>query len=97
MSSSGLKSTKFSVKHLPLLIFISFKFSTKPAIAYTHCWAIVLFFVRLSALAKTYSFAIFGLCVGWCELQMCMAFSVGLSITILFRSASVLSSDVLLH
>src|SRR5690554_1884023 len=35
------------------------------------------FFVLFVALAKTYSFAIFGLCVGWCELQMCMAFSVG--------------------
>jgi len=83
MSSSGLKTTNFSVKHLPLLKFISFEFSTKPAIAYTQCWAIVLFFVRLSALAKTYSFAIFGLSVGWCELQMCMAFSVGF-IVILF-------------
>ncbi|KAF5042465.1 hypothetical protein DSECCO2_512310 [anaerobic digester metagenome] len=97
MSSSGLKSTNFSVKHLSLLIFISFQFCTKPAIAYTHCWAIVLFFVRLSALAKAYSFAIFGLCIGWCGLQMCMAFSVGFSITILIRSASVLSSNVLLH
>jgi len=28
-------------------------------------------------LAKTYSFAIFGFSVGWCELQMCMALSVG--------------------
>ena len=36
MSSSGLKTTNFSVKHLPLLIFISFQFCTKPAIAYTH-------------------------------------------------------------
>jgi hypothetical protein len=40
---------------------------------------VVLFSGRLSALARTYSFAIFGLCVGWCELQMCMAFSVGFS------------------
>jgi len=38
-----------------------------------------------SALAKTYSFAIFGLCVGWCELQKCMAFSVGFCIIILIR------------
>ncbi len=38
----------------------------------------LFFFVRLSALAKTYSFAIFGCSVGWCELQMCMAFSVGI-------------------
>jgi hypothetical protein len=30
------------------------------------------------ALAKTYSFAIFGFRVGWCELQMCMALSVGI-------------------
>jgi len=77
MSSSGLKTTNFSVKHLPLLIYISFQSSTKPAIAYTHCYLLALFFGRLSALAKTYSFAIFGWCVGWCELQMCMAFSVG--------------------
>jgi len=27
---------------------------------------------------ETYSFAIFGFSFGWCELQMCMAFSVGL-------------------
>jgi len=33
---------------------------------------------NLLALAKTYSFAILGWCVGWCELQMCMAFSVGI-------------------
>ena len=30
-----------------------------------------------SALAKTYSFAILGLSVGLCELQMCMALCVG--------------------
>jgi len=36
-----------------------------------------LFSVLLIALAKTYSFAIFGLCGGWCELQMCMALYVG--------------------
>ena len=35
--------------------------STSPAIAFIHCCAFVVFFVRLSALAKTYSFAIFGL------------------------------------
>jgi hypothetical protein len=35
------------------------------------------FFVRLSALAKTCSFAILGLSVGWCELQMCMALALG--------------------
>jgi hypothetical protein len=61
MSSSGLKPTNFSVKHLSLLIFISFKFSTKPAIAYTHCYLLALFrSAWFSALAKTYSFAIFG-------------------------------------
>jgi len=38
----------------------------------------VFFFGRLVALAKTYSFAIFGFSFGWCELQMCMTFSVGL-------------------
>jgi hypothetical protein len=38
----------------------------------------VFFFGRLSALAKTYSFAIFGCSVGLCELQMCMALSVGI-------------------
>jgi len=73
MSSSGLKTTNFSVKHLPLLIFISFRFSTKPAIAYTHCYPLALFrSAWFSALAKTYSFAIFGFSVGWCALQMCM-------------------------
>lgn len=43
MSSSGLKPTSFSVKHLPLLLFISFQFCTKPAIAYTHCYPLALF------------------------------------------------------
>jgi hypothetical protein len=38
----------------------------------------VFFFVCLLALAKTYSFVIFGLSVGLSELQMCMAFSIGL-------------------
>src|SRR5680860_1389023 len=37
------------------------------------CW--LYFFVRLSALAKTYSFAIFGFSVGLFELQICMALS----------------------
>lgn len=46
MSSSGLKTTDFSVKHLHLLIFISFQFSTKPAIAYTHCCAFGVFYFR---------------------------------------------------
>ena len=79
MSSSGLKPTNFSVKHLPLLIFISFEFSTEPAIAYTHCYPLALFrSACFSALAKTYSFAILGFSVGWCELQMCMALSVGI-------------------
>ncbi len=36
-----------------------------------------VFFSRLSALAETYSFAIFGFSLGWCELQMCMAFCIG--------------------
>tara|TARA_R110001583_G_scaffold108573_2_gene257292 strand:- start:1147 stop:1365 length:219 start_codon:yes stop_codon:yes gene_type:complete len=31
-----------------------------------------------SALAKLYSFAIFGLCVGCCELQMCMALALAI-------------------
>jgi len=43
----------------------------KPAMTYTVCCAVVLFF--FSQGGKTYSFAIFGLSVGWCELQMCMA------------------------
>ncbi len=38
---------------------------------------IYVYFFCLLELAKTYSFEIFGLCVSWCELQMCMAFSVG--------------------
>jgi hypothetical protein len=61
MSSSGLKSTIFSVEHLPLLIFISFKFSTKPAIAYTHCWAIVLFFRPSGSVGKDILFGKFWL------------------------------------
>jgi hypothetical protein len=39
---------------------------------------------------KTYFFAIFGLCVGWCELQMCMAFSVGFLAATYHKNLSVL-------
>jgi len=39
---------------------------------------------NLLALEKTYSFAIFGLCFGSGELQMCMAFSVGYFLLIIF-------------
>jgi len=35
-------------------------------------------FRKLASVGKTYSFAIFGLCGGCNELQMCMAFSVGI-------------------
>jgi hypothetical protein len=72
MSSSGLKTTNFSVKHLPLLIFISFHFSTKPAIAYTHCCAFVVFSVLSVSqrwLGSSFAFFCFALCVG--KMQMC--------------------------
>jgi hypothetical protein len=34
--------------------------------------------VTFFCVGKTYSFAIFGLCVGSCELQMCMALGVAI-------------------
>ncbi len=55
--------------------------STKPAILQNRCYAFALLFlssVLLSFLVgfvcvgKASSFAIFGLCVGLCELQMCL-------------------------
>src|SRR5690554_852111 len=42
-----------------------------------HDWRVVLFFGCLSALAKTYSFAIVGYSIGLSELQMCMALTFG--------------------
>lgn len=55
-----------------------FNFALNPPFCQTAVVRSVFFFVRLSALGNPYSFAIFGLRVGWCELQMCMALSVGI-------------------
>jgi len=78
-TQAGIFTTKLSYEEL------NFKFTTflsyearNPCLRIGDVVRSVFFFVRLSALAKTYSFAIFGCSVGWCELQMCMAFSVGI-------------------
>ena len=76
MCSSGLEalSCLFSTK------FVSsrdLRFTTSPAIAtYTLLPHVLLLRSFLSALAKTYSLASFGLRVGLCDLPMCMAFRV---------------------
>ncbi len=54
MSSSELIFTKFSVKHLPLLIFIYFQFSTALAIAYTQCYLLAFFILFLITLKLDY-------------------------------------------
>jgi len=44
---------------------------------FLQCYSLALFrSAWFSALTKSYSLTIFGLCFGWCELQICMAFSV---------------------
>ena len=58
--------------------------STNVAIIFIHCYLLAFFrSAWFSALAKTYSFAIFGLCVGFSELQMCMALCVGFYIPLI--------------
>jgi hypothetical protein len=47
-----------------------FSAENSAAMNYSRLGQSYFFFGRLSALAKSYSFAIFGLSVGWCELQM---------------------------
>tara|TARA_R110002072_G_scaffold117071_9_gene247864 strand:- start:188 stop:424 length:237 start_codon:yes stop_codon:yes gene_type:complete len=78
MRSSGLNRTSLSVWHRLLLNVLTFDLPLNPLFLIHAVVRSVFFFGRLSALAKTYSFAIFGLRVGLCELQMCMAFSVGI-------------------
>jgi hypothetical protein len=46
---------------------LTFNLVLNPPFCQTAVVRSVFFFGRLSALAKTYSFAIFGLRVGWCE------------------------------
>jgi len=77
MRSSELKSTSLSVKYRLSLKAQTFDLALNPLFLIHAVVRSVFIFGRLSALAKTYSFAIFGLSIGWCELQMCMAFSVG--------------------
>jgi hypothetical protein len=78
MRSSGLKSTSLSFWHCLLLKALTFDLALNPLFLIHAVVRSVFFLGLLSALAKTYSFAILGCSVGWCELQMCMAFSVGI-------------------
>src|SRR5690554_2010097 len=66
---------RLAVSLFNVIAFIS---ALSPALRIAIVVRSYFFFGRLSALAKTYSFAIFGCSVGCCELQMCMAFSVGI-------------------
>jgi len=68
----------FTFKPLIYLLYVLMLILTiSRPMTYTHCYVHVLYSSNLSWLSvhwrKTYSFAIFGCSVGWCELQMCIA------------------------
>jgi len=73
MSISGFLLTNLSVWNgLCSLKLLSFYHLNRYYLYTLLCFR-TLFSVQLVALAETYSFAIFGLCGGLSELQMCMA------------------------
>jgi len=74
-NSSGFITTNFSVKHRPFLYLHTFVLAIKPLLFLYIVVHWLFLSANLLALAKTYSFAIFGFSLGWCELQMCMALS----------------------
>jgi hypothetical protein len=79
-------SKHFTVKPLICLLnVLTFILTTCCPMIYTHCWGYVLCLPLSPCVGKTYSFAIFGLCVSLCELQMCMALALGLSIFFIFQ------------
>jgi hypothetical protein len=57
---------------------LNLKFTAKTPMFFSHCYPLAFSFL---ALAKTYSFAIFGLRQGLSELQMCMALALAFSTT----------------
>ena len=72
---------KCSIEKRNLNLALNCHRSTKPAILQNRCYAFALLFLSSDLLSflvgfvcvgKASSFAIFGLCVGWCELQMCL-------------------------
>ena len=78
MKSRRLRSTKLLVKHKVwyepkalnlLLIRLFFIYIVMPFFHFSR---------SVCSVGKDILFCNFGLCMGWCELQMCMAFSVGL-------------------